>query len=211
MKRDVDDKIESEADRKQREFLEKMEEIERAMTIQARTSELNRARSVTVGTAFGGVTELTMRANDGKTVFAIMQPVETIELIHQLAGNVGCHLALKPREDFAAWRAWEADETKALGSFPPHPNDLAALGGVGASLPDYSDQPGIPREQVKGVEHKDKLALTSSVEALEQRIKQLQLELKSETSDTENKEKLDAVAAKKHGNKRSTKRSGSSS
>ena len=100
MKRDVDDKIESEADRKQREFLEKMEEIERAMTIQARTSELNRARSVTVGTAFGGVTELTMRANDGKTVFAIMQPVETIELIHQLAGNVGCHLALKPREDF---------------------------------------------------------------------------------------------------------------
>jgi hypothetical protein len=70
------------------------------------TSNLNRARSVTVGTAFGGTTELMMRKNDGTVVWALLQPVETVELIHQLAANIGCHIHVKPRDDFASWRDW---------------------------------------------------------------------------------------------------------
>jgi hypothetical protein len=70
------------------------------------TGGLNRARSVTVGTAFGGTTELMMRKNDGTVVWALLQPVETVELIHQLAANIGCHIHVQPRDDFASWRDW---------------------------------------------------------------------------------------------------------
>ena len=75
-------------------------------------AELNRARSVTVGTAFGGVTEISMRAIDGKTIWSLMQPVEVVEFIHQLAGNIGCHIAIKPRDDFSSWREWRVPEAE---------------------------------------------------------------------------------------------------
>ena len=38
---------------------------------------VNRARSVTVGTAFGGSIELSMRI-DGRTIWSILQPVEAL-------------------------------------------------------------------------------------------------------------------------------------
>ena len=105
----------------------------------------NRARSVTVGTAFGGTTELIMRRTDGLFTFAIMQPVEVIEIIHQLAANVGCHLQLVPRKDFASWRDWRVSEEERLhlNGHPPFPNDMAPHNQVGASLPPPAQQPGL--------------------------------------------------------------------
>jgi hypothetical protein len=73
---------------------------------------LIRARSVTVGTAFGGTTEVSMRGNGDKFLYSIMQPVEVIELIHQLAANIGCHIAVKPRDDFGSWREWRVPECR---------------------------------------------------------------------------------------------------
>ena len=104
-----------------------------------------RARSVTVGTAFGGTTELTMRRGDGSFTFAILQPVEAIELIHQLAANVGCHLQLVPRKDFASWRDWRVSEEERLhlNGHPPFPNDMAPHMLVGANLPPPAQQPGL--------------------------------------------------------------------
>lgn len=66
----------------------------------------NRARSVTVGTAFGGVIELVMRA-DAATVWAQMQPVEAIELMEQIAAGCGVEIAMRPKQNFASWRGWE--------------------------------------------------------------------------------------------------------
>jgi hypothetical protein len=132
-----------------------------------------RARSVTVGTAFGGTTELTMRRGDGSFTFAIMQPVEVIELIHQLAANVGCHLHLTPRRDFAAWRDWKYTEAELAHyrgvqhlpgvGHPPHANDMAPHMLVGANLP-HPEQPGMPMMENSG----DK---TVAVEAPKQRRK----------------------------------------
>ena len=104
-----------------------------------------RARSVTVGTAFGGTTELTMRRGDGSFTFAILQPVEAIELIHQLAANVGCHLQLVPRKDFASWRDWRVSEEERLhlNGHPPFPNDMAPHNQVGTSLPPPEQQSGL--------------------------------------------------------------------
>jgi hypothetical protein len=114
--------------------------------------EPNRARSVCVGTAFGGVTEISMRCDDGRTIWALMQPVEAIELIHQLAANVGCHINLQPRRDFSSWRDWKRTEEE-LAHFrgqqhlpgvghPPHSNDMAPHNSVGANLPPPELQPG---------------------------------------------------------------------
>jgi len=119
-----------------------------------------RARSVTVGTAFGGTTELTMRRGDGSFTFAIMQPVEVIELIHQLAANVGCHLQLTPRRDFAAWRDWKYTEAELAHyrgvqplpgvGHPPHANNMAPHMLVGANLPHPEQQPGMPMMENSG-------------------------------------------------------------
>lgn len=68
----------------------------------------NRARSVTVGTAFGGAVELSMRG-DYASLWAVMQPVEVVELIEQLASGVGLQVAMRPRQDFASWRGWNTD------------------------------------------------------------------------------------------------------
>jgi hypothetical protein len=130
----------------------------------------DRARSVTVGTAFGGVTELIMRRTDGTFTYAIMQPVEIVELIHQLAANVGCHMQLVPRKDFASWRDWKLTEAELAHyrgvqplpgvGWPPYSNDMAPHNQVGANLPPPEQQPGLnfagkPNDEAVAVERPD--------------------------------------------------------
>jgi hypothetical protein len=68
-------------------------------------------------------------------MWCLMQPVEVIELIHQLAANIGCHIAVKPRDDFGSWREWRVSESekKHLNGHPPFANDMAVFQQVGAS------------------------------------------------------------------------------
>lgn len=124
---------------------ESLAELEQRMSLENRENDFNRARSISVGTSFGGTTELMMRMNNGRTVWAALQPVEVVELIHQLAANVGCHLMLKPRNDFASWRNWKVTESekKHLNGHPPFVNDMAPFMDVGASLPPPEEQPGL--------------------------------------------------------------------
>jgi hypothetical protein len=120
-------------------------EIEEKMMVENRHGDLRRARSVTVGTAFGGTTELMMRGNDGNVIWAIMQPVEVVELIHQLSANIGCHIHMQPRNDFASWRNWRVspEEKLHLNGHPPFVNDMAPHMAVGANLPPPEQQPGL--------------------------------------------------------------------
>ena len=113
----------------------------------------NRARSVSVGTAFGGAVDLTMRRPDGICTYAILQPVEAIELLHQLSAAVGCHLNLQPREDFSSWRKWSnAEPKKALdnndeklghSTHPPHPMFLPENREMALEMPAPEEQPGL--------------------------------------------------------------------
>lgn len=102
-----------------------------------------RARSITVGTAFGGTVEISMRRPDGTPTFVIMQPVEAIELIHQLAACSGCHIHLTPRKDFASWRNWDYSKEEL-----DYYRGMQNLQGVGhpphTALPDPEHQPGFP-------------------------------------------------------------------
>lgn len=111
-----------------------------------------RARSVMVGTAFGGVSEISMRRSDGTVTFAILQPVEVVELINQMAASIGCHIHIQPRKDFASWRAWKHSEEE-LEHFrgdqhlpgvghPPHVKELHADSRTNP-LPPPEQQPGL--------------------------------------------------------------------
>jgi len=124
-----------------KELAEKLAEIQAQQDIANFEANLTRARSVTVGTCFGGTTELMMRGNDGSVLWSPMQPVEVIELIHQLAANVGCHLALTPRQDFSSWREWRVSEAekKHLGGHAPFVNDMAVFQQLGATNFDQTE------------------------------------------------------------------------
>jgi len=108
-------------------------------------SNATRSRSITVGTAFGGTTEVSMRGDGGVVLWCILQPVEAIELIHQLAANVGCHIAIKPREDFSSWRGWKVsdEERLRLNGNPPFAGEVPNADNVGANLPPPEQQPGM--------------------------------------------------------------------
>lgn len=111
-----------------------------------------RARSVGVGTAFGGTSEISMRRMDGTVTFALLQPVEMIELIHQMAASIGCHINLQPRDDFSSWRQWKhskeelehyrnGEKSPGLGH-PPHMKELYKDCRANP-LPPPEQQPGL--------------------------------------------------------------------
>jgi hypothetical protein len=113
----------------------------------------SRGRSISIGTAFGGVLEVSMRRGDGSHTWIVLQPVEVVELINQMAAGIGCHLHLQPRKDFASWRSWNHTEEelehfrgqqRSVGEgHPPHAKAIVD-GGYGSSLPAPEEQAGMP-------------------------------------------------------------------
>ena len=124
----------------QAELRAKIMRLEADMDLENRESNRNRARSITVGTAFGGTAEIMMRGDGGRHLWCLMQPCEVVELINQLAANVGCNAELKPLNDFASWRDWRVSEAekKHLSGHVPFVNDMAVFQQLGAS--GYNDE-----------------------------------------------------------------------
>lgn len=90
----------------------------------------DRASSICTGTCFGGATEIIMRNTDGQVSWVQLMPTEVVELIKQLAAGVSLEVELKPRRDFASWRAWRNPEERILPAdgHPPYPKlDEASL------------------------------------------------------------------------------------
>jgi len=137
------------------ELQKQLDELRNKQELANRLGEFSRARSVTVGTAFGGTTEVSMRSADGSYIWCLMQPAETIELIHQLAANVGCHIALKPRDDFSSWREWRVSEAekKHLNGHPPFPNDMSVFQKLGSSGFDQAEAEAIVADNLAQKEY----------------------------------------------------------
>lgn len=105
-------------------------------------SEMKRSRSFSIGTRFDGSTEISMRTNDGELVWCSFQPVETLELINQLAANIGCHIKIVPRQDFGAWRDWRltpeelahyrGEQFAPAVGHAPHANNINLFNPIGA-------------------------------------------------------------------------------
>jgi len=122
-----------------------------------------RSQSLSIGSAGNGCTEISMRSTCGTFLWGIYQPVEVMEFIHQLAANVGCHIAVKPRQDFASWRDWKEEDYMISGNgFPPFANDLALHTDTGAGLPPAEKQPGMGTTTM-ALEDKDAVATKKAV------------------------------------------------
>lgn len=141
---------------KKKEYAERLAHIEHEMSLENRLADLKRIRGFTIGTAFGGTTEISMRVNNGDCYWGIFQPVEVVELIHQLAANIGCHIHILPRKDFATWRDWKYTEQElewfrgaannGVG-WAPHPKGWHENQNVAATLPPPEQQPGLNIER----------------------------------------------------------------
>lgn len=110
-KKSVEVNFETTEERNYREKINRLCEENEFLSIK---QNQNRARSITVGTAFGGVVEVNMRS-DIASVYAQMQPTEAIELIEQLAAGVGVEVAMRPKVNFASWRGWEEVIDQRIG------------------------------------------------------------------------------------------------
>jgi hypothetical protein len=148
-----------------------IEEIEKEIHRKAKLRHLkslsqedHRAQSITIGTAGGGTTEITLRGTDGSYLWNVYQPVEVVEIINQLSANIGCHIHIQPRNDFSSWRQWKelTDEDRLhLNGFPPFPNDLAISRNVGKGLSSPDDRLKI--EAAKQAEEKENVATKKAV------------------------------------------------
>lgn len=95
---------------KTEERAKKIEEIENQLTVDSIQSNLHRARSLMVGSAFNGVIEVGMRDSNGTYVWCLMDQLETVEIINLLAAIIGCTVDIQRRDDFASWRKWPHKE-----------------------------------------------------------------------------------------------------
>lgn len=139
-KRDAIKQIREHENRLAVEHAQKSQELQAKINLENLESSYNRARSFMVGTAFGGTTEIMMRGDGGRHLWCLMQPVEVIEFIHQLAANVGCNVEITPRKDFSSWRDWRVSEAekKHLNGHAPFVNDMEVFQKLGAS--GYDDE-----------------------------------------------------------------------
>lgn len=94
--------------KKESKIRQKINELYEENELANLESNKNRARSFTVGTAFGGIIEVSMRG-DFHNLWCLLQPVEAVEFIEQLAAAAGLQVALRPKQDFASWRGWNVD------------------------------------------------------------------------------------------------------
>jgi hypothetical protein len=142
---------------------QRIQDQEEELILKSRESEFCRARSVTVGSGNGGVTEIMMRSANGY-MWQIMQPVEIIEFIHTLAGAIGCQVAIQPRKDFASWRNWKYSDAelehyregggalvsrKVASGWPPYASDPFPHASRALKMPKLEKQPGVPSEPIK--------------------------------------------------------------
>lgn len=84
-----------------------------------------RARSITIGQATGGVIEIGMRGEHAQ-LWYLVNPVEAVEIIEQLAAAAGLEIAKRPKQDFTSWRSWDLDQPESThwkGTAPWQMND----------------------------------------------------------------------------------------
>lgn len=85
---------------------QKIQELYEENELASLQQNQTRARSFTIGAATGGIIEVSMRG-DYSNLWYLLQPVEAVEVINQIAAAAGIEVAMRPRQDFASWRSWD--------------------------------------------------------------------------------------------------------
>lgn len=92
-------------------YQEKLRKLEEENQYQGMLMTRERARSVTVGNCGNGMIEIGMRSDFG-SLWTLLQPVEAVELLEQIAAACGVEVATRPKQNFSAWRQWENNDEK---------------------------------------------------------------------------------------------------
>jgi len=117
---------------------QKIHQIYEENELAGMTANQTRARSISVGTAGGGIVEINMRG-DFSNLWYQMQPTEAIELIGQISASIGVEIAIRPRQDFSSWRSWDTTL----------PSSIAWIGAAPWQLTDEQ------REEIEQVKSKN--------------------------------------------------------
>jgi len=91
----------------EQEFQIKMQELDHQMSLEHRKSDFNRARSISVGTTFNNMTDLSIRSNDGICYWVPMHAHEVVRLIDQLALSINCQVEFKEKLISTPWNQKE--------------------------------------------------------------------------------------------------------
>lgn len=131
----------------------KINEIYESIELANLETNKNRARSFTVGTAFGGVVEVGMRG-DFHSLWCLLQPVEAVEFIEQLAAAAGLQVAVRPKQDFSTWRSWnfDTDSRYWVGAAPWQLPDHAENKQLNGSEENVNS---LPQSEEGNVEYKE--------------------------------------------------------
>lgn len=70
----------------------------------ATAATVNRARAITIGTCFNGISEIIVRGNDGRVLWAPLQEEEVIKLVVQLAAGIGRDVFFEPADNLHSWK-----------------------------------------------------------------------------------------------------------
>jgi len=92
------------------EYNKKMKEVYEEDSYQSQLQNRTRARTVTCGPCGGGSIEISMRGDFGN-LWIPLRPTEVVEFLEQLAASIGVEIAMRPKQNFSAWRAWHDDDT----------------------------------------------------------------------------------------------------
>tara|TARA_X000000950_G_C13906586_1_gene657135 strand:- start:3121 stop:3588 length:468 start_codon:yes stop_codon:yes gene_type:complete len=90
------------------ETRKKINQLYEENELQSLLDNRNRSRSISIGSAGGGVIEFSMR-NEWANLYYLANPVEAIEILGELASACGVEIAMRPRNDFASWRSWDTE------------------------------------------------------------------------------------------------------
>jgi hypothetical protein len=164
-----------------KEHQKKMNSLQNDLQYMSLQGNINRARSITVGTAFGGAIEICMRT-DLATYYAQLQPVEAIEVIESLASACGLQIALRPKQDFSAWRDWHVDEENIgviwKGSSPWQTKSFQPVENSGQYLPPENS------ENAENIEEPEENLQEQNIEEPEENLQEQNIELSDGTQIT---------------------------
>lgn len=91
------------------EYKKKLNEMHEENSYNSMMQNRTRARSISSGPTGGGSIEIAMRGDFG-SMWIPLRPTEVVEFIEQLAASVGVEIAMRPKQNFSAWRSWHDDE-----------------------------------------------------------------------------------------------------
>lgn len=91
------------------EYKKKLNEMHEEDSYKSMLQNRTRARSISSGPTGGGSIEIAMRGDFG-SMWIPLRPTEIVEFIEQLAASVGVEIAMRPKQNFSAWRSWHDDD-----------------------------------------------------------------------------------------------------